>query len=168
MGGGPRPALGPHGNARDDAENISTGTPLVAFSCKDAGLDAGELSPTLRALQHDKSHANAGGQVAVAFNLRGRDGGATPKADDLASVRAADGGSSRSCVAQSTVRRLTPVECERLMGLPDNFTAINYRGKPAADGPRYRAIGNSMAVPVMRWILRRLMKVDDVLRGGKK
>jgi site-specific DNA-cytosine methylase len=53
-------------------------------------------------------------------------------------------------------RRLTPRECERLQGLPDDWTAIAYRGKPAADGSRYRAIGNSMAVPVIRWILRRL------------
>src|SRR5690606_2044024 len=48
------------------------------------------------------------------------------------------------------VRRLTPVECERLQGFPDNHTAVPHRGKPAADGPRYKAIGNSMAVPVMR------------------
>jgi DNA (cytosine-5)-methyltransferase 1 len=56
----------------------------------------------------------------------------------------------------SAVRRLTPRECERLQGFPDNYTAITYRGKPAADGPRYRALGNSMAVPVMRWIGRRI------------
>lgn len=50
------------------------------------------------------------------------------------------------------VRRLTPTECERLQGFPDGYTLINHRGKPAADGPRYKALGNSMAVPVMRWI----------------
>ena len=53
------------------------------------------------------------------------------------------------------VRRLTPVECERLQGFPDNYTAIPYRKNPASecpDSPRYKAIGNSMAVPVMRWI----------------
>jgi DNA (cytosine-5)-methyltransferase 1 len=53
-------------------------------------------------------------------------------------------------------RRLTPRECERLQGLPDDWTAILYRSKPAADGPRYRAIGNSMAVPVVAWLLQRL------------
>ena len=57
------------------------------------------------------------------------------------------------------VRRLTPLECERLQGFPDDWTAITYRGKPAADGPRYKAIGNSMAVPVMRWIGERLATV---------
>lgn len=54
------------------------------------------------------------------------------------------------------VRRLTPVECERLQGFPDGHTDVPYRGKPAADGPRYKAIGNSMAVPVMRWIGERI------------
>lgn len=56
------------------------------------------------------------------------------------------------------VRRLTPRECERLQGFPDDYTAIEYRGKPAADGPRYRALGNSMVVPVMRWIGERISR----------
>lgn len=54
------------------------------------------------------------------------------------------------------VRRLTPRECERLQGFPDDHTLINVRGKPAADGPRYKAIGNSWAVPNVRWIGRRI------------
>lgn len=58
--------------------------------------------------------------------------------------------------AVQAVRRLTPRECERLQGFPDDWTLVPYRGKPASDGPRYKAIGNSMAVPVMRWIGERL------------
>jgi DNA (cytosine-5)-methyltransferase 1 len=59
------------------------------------------------------------------------------------------------------VRRLTPRECERLQGFPDDWTLVPYRGgKLAADGPRYKAAGNSMAVPVMRWIGRRIEAVD--------
>lgn len=61
------------------------------------------------------------------------------------------------------VRRLTPRECERLQGFPDDWTLVPYRGKAAGecpDGPRYKAIGNSMAVPVMRWIGRRIQMVD--------
>ncbi|MDT8894207.1 DNA (cytosine-5-)-methyltransferase [Halomonas sp. I1] len=59
------------------------------------------------------------------------------------------------------VRRLMPVECERLQGFPDGHTAIPYRNKPvAADGPRYKAIGNSMAVPCMQWIGRKIQIVD--------
>jgi DNA (cytosine-5)-methyltransferase 1 len=60
----------------------------------------------------------------------------------------------------STVRRLTPRECERLQGFPDDYTLVPYRGKPAADGPRYKALGNSMAVPVMRWIGERIAAVE--------
>jgi len=65
---------------------------------------------------------------------------------------------------QSNVRRLTPVECERLQGFPDNFTAIPWRKKGAEDcpdGPRYKALGNSMAVPVMRWVGERINLIDD-------
>lgn len=62
------------------------------------------------------------------------------------------------------VRRLTPRECERLQGFPDDWTLIPYRGKPAEecpDGPRYKAMGNSMAVPVMRWIGERIAKAAE-------
>lgn len=60
------------------------------------------------------------------------------------------------------VRRLTPLECERLQGFPDGHTLIAWKGKPAEecpDGPRYKAIGNSMAVPVMRWLGERIEAV---------
>lgn len=70
-----------------------------------------------------------------------------------------DGRRGEGCGAvlhRSAVRRLTPRECERLQGFPDDYTNIEYRGKPAADGPRYKALGNSMAVPVMRWIGERI------------
>ena len=250
------------------------------------------IAHTLRADSFDASEDGTGRGtplVPVAFNLRGRDGGAMPEMADLASVRAASGGSSRSYVAwvedddagtyeadassvlstlraqvgaeavaewgsrildslqapevlrawlhgesirrasdtfrrwvddrplsraedsaartlrkvwengpdgrssqgrglakqlarqlgtplpqlprawaseprSTAVRRLTPTECERLMGFPDGYTAIQWRGKPAADGPRYKALGNSMAVPVLRWLLTRIEAHDAALR----
>jgi DNA (cytosine-5)-methyltransferase 1 len=64
------------------------------------------------------------------------------------------------------VRRLTPVECERLQGFPDNWSRISWKGKPeeqCPDGPRYKACGNSMAVPCMRWIGERIAAVDATL-----
>ena len=74
--------------------------------------------------------------------------------------------SKTPAVAQaSAVRRLTPTECERLQGFPDNYTQIPYRNKPAEscpDGPRYKAMGNSMAVPVMRWIGERINMVNSI------
>jgi DNA (cytosine-5)-methyltransferase 1 len=131
---------------------------------------------------------------AVAFDLRGRDGGAMPEGPhDTASIRAASGGSSRSYVAEQwAVRRLTPTECERLQGFPDNYTRVpgasstwrdvdecedvealealglNLRQKGNGwqvqdpDGPRYKALGNSMAVNVMRWIGRRIEMVEGL------
>ena len=54
------------------------------------------------------------------------------------------------------VRRLTPTECECLQGFPDDWTLVPYRSKPAADGPRYKALGNSMATNVMSWIGQRI------------
>jgi len=74
--------------------------------------------------------------------------------------------SSPMAVASNlNVRRLTPAECERLQGFPDRFTEIPYRNKEAnkcPDGPRYKALGNSMAVPVMRWIGERIAMVDKI------
>lgn len=61
------------------------------------------------------------------------------------------------------VRRLTPRECERLQGFPDGHTNVPHRGKPATDGPRYKALGNSMAVPVMHWIGRRIALLESVV-----
>jgi len=61
------------------------------------------------------------------------------------------------------VRRLTPIECERLQGFPDNYTNIPWRNKPEApDWPRYKALGNSMAVPCMRWLGERIQMVDEI------
>ena len=74
-------------------------------------------------------------------------------------------GGSAPWIAQGrmVVRRLTPMECERLQGFPDDFTKIPYRGKPAEEcpySPRYKAIGNSFAVPVVRWIGERIAMAD--------
>jgi DNA (cytosine-5)-methyltransferase 1 len=60
------------------------------------------------------------------------------------------------------VRRLTPVECERLQGFPDSYTDIKSKNKPTPDGPRYKALGNSMAVPVMAWIGQRIQEVEQL------
>jgi len=131
----------------------------------------------------------------LAFNLRGREDGAQPEIDpdNLASIRAASGGSSRSYIATHAVRRLTPRECERLQGFPDDYTRIptwnGWRDLDAGetpeglmaegfkvnqskktgrwrvrdpDGPRYKALGNSMAVPVMRWIGERIDMVSAI------
>jgi site-specific DNA-cytosine methylase len=73
-----------------------------------------------------------------------------------------DATATQGVALNMAVRRLTPRECERLQGFPDDYTAIPYRGKVASDGPRYKALGNSMAVPVMRWIGERIKKVEEI------
>jgi DNA (cytosine-5)-methyltransferase 1 len=60
------------------------------------------------------------------------------------------------------VRRLMPIECERLQGFDDGYTDVPFNRKQAADGNRYKALGNSMAVPVMRWIGSRIQEVEDI------
>jgi DNA (cytosine-5)-methyltransferase 1 len=106
--------------------------------------------------------------VALAFQPRiGRSGRGQPSEVVPALAGASSGATSdsRQCVAtRYAVRRLTPRECERLQGFPDDYTLVEFRGKPAADGPRYRALGNSMAVPVMRWIGERIAMVDELLQ----
>lgn len=144
----------------NDQENA-----CIAFSYKDNGADAtSDLSPTIRAGNHDKSHANSGQPPAICIQHAsiGRHDAAGPQGkgyqEDVAFTQ--DSRSSADVVQYGMqVRRLTPIECERLQGFPDNHTLIGWRGKDAdecPDGPRYKAIGNSMAVPVMRWIGERI------------
>ena len=160
---------------------------VLAFSCKDHGADAGEIAPTLRAMNHSGSHANAGGQVAVCITgdithtlkAEGFDGSedGTGRGQPIVACRDVaqtltinygkqvdntDSSLGPNVVSStSAVRRLTPRECERLQGMADDYTLIPWRGKPASecpDGPRYKAIGNSKAVTVVRWIGRRLLQ----------
>jgi len=80
----------------------------------------------------------------------------------------ADGTGTGPTVMQSmAVRRLTPKECERLQGFGDNYTDIQAKGKPTPDGPRYKALGNSMAVPVMAWIGQRIEQVEAICKQNK-
>jgi len=163
------------------------GQPCIAFDCKGSGVQVmtDESHPALRSMGHSQSHQNAGGHAAVAYDMRDRDGGAQFESPhNTANIRAASGGSSRSCITNPwAVRRLTPRECERLQGFPDDHTLIQRDRKRApmdlndelsylrseypdlseeealrlaADGPRYKALGNSMAVPVVGWILERI------------
>lgn len=70
------------------------------------------------------------------------------------------GGEPPIVASEYVVRRLMPVECERLQGFPDGWTDIEFRGKQASDSARYKALGNSMAVPVMRWIGERIDRIS--------
>jgi DNA (cytosine-5)-methyltransferase 1 len=135
------------------------GGDLIAFTAKDHGADASDISPTLRSGSHSGSHANGGVMPAVAFSENQR--GEYWEHDCFQALNKGGGKPGQGYAAiRSAVRRLTPRECERLQGFPDDYTLIPYRGKPASDGPRYKALGNSMAVPVMRFIGERIARVE--------
>lgn len=124
--------------ARDNAAHAA-----IAFSSNMSEPDATlEVSPPVKV----GCDSGIGQPPAVAHTLR-------------AEADAGEDGTGRGTPlipTQMSVRRLTPRECERLQGFPDDWTLVPHRNKPAADGPRYKAIGNSMAVNVMRWIGTRI------------
>lgn len=128
--------------------------PAIAFDCKAsgrAGFGVGDVASTMRSMGAAGSHQNGGGHLAVAVT------GDVAHALNTANngKGCSEDGTGRGVPTVATgmkVRRLTPRECERLQGMADDHTQVQHRGKPAADGPRYKALGNSMAVPVMKWI----------------
>ena len=101
-----------------------------------------------------------GGNVPVTTQPIIVHGTQDPCVSDIAFAQGRNNGGKNVMVQAMAVRRLTPVECERLQGFGDNYTDIKSKGKPTPDGPRYKALGNSMAVPVMRWIGERIQKVE--------
>lgn len=86
----------------------------------------------------------------------------TMQAAGIGSERGGNPNAIPHVMRDTAVRRLMPVECERLQGFPDGHTAIIWRGKPAADGPRYKALGNSWAVNCARWLGRRIEAVESI------
>lgn len=170
---------------------------VLVFSCKDYGADAtSDLAPTMRAMGHSGSHANAGGHMAVCMtgdithtlraegfdesedgtgrgqpivamtlglvDTTGHQGDRFVASGDVTQALSAssgnNGGGGGTCLLspEMAVRRLMPVECERLMGFPDGYTLIPVGKKLAADGPRYKQLGNSWAVPVVSWLGQRI------------
>ncbi len=118
-------------------------------------------------------HPLAAGSHAPAIFFSAKDHGADALHDLAPTLRAgghagshANAGVMPAIQLGVRVRRLTPRECERLQGFQDDYTAIMVRGKPAVDGPRYKALGNSMAVPVMRWIGQRISAVNQIRRAA--
>ncbi|WP_081884805.1 DNA cytosine methyltransferase [Paraburkholderia kururiensis] len=173
-------------------DGTGRGTPLVpvAFDCKASGRNGfgvGDIASTMRSMGHNASHQNGGGHLAVAFQCQGSNVG------EMGTLRKGNGnvtGGVPFTTASAAVRRLTPRECERLQGFPDDYTLIEYgrntiktaemeeyiaylrecfpmitreeSKRLAADGPRYKALGNSMAVPVMHWLGCRIQMFENL------
>ena len=128
-------------------------------------VNSGQLIPTIaKCLTADMMKNDAAVETMLplifkpSFYTRGKNGGPSQIAPTLCAN--AKKGDQEPLIGSLMVRRLTPRECERLQGFPDDYTLVTHRNKPAADGPRYKALGNSMAVPVMRWIGKRIQEVD--------
>jgi len=133
--------------------------PAIAFgwqnSSKQGASASASVTPTL-----DKSKT-----PAIAFESRFVRNGRGAPDTIVPPLKAQSGQSGKGDAAPLVasammVRRLTPRECCRLQGFPDDYLDITYRGRPAADGPKYKALGNSMAVPVMGWIGKRIQIID--------
>lgn len=133
---------------KDDAPVVVGGSNLQTYVCETAhsgsnglGVGKADIFPTLDTSSDPAFALLANHPHMVASEIAENSAGVNPM----------------------LVRRLTPLECERLQGFPDGHTLIAWKGKLAEecpDGPRYKAIGNSMAVPVMRWIGRRIAAAD--------
>jgi len=141
--------------------------PAVAFDARQSDvLQYGDMSGPLDTDGHS---------VGVAYSIAPGNCQTTEGQDDIF-VKRIDVGRTLDCTGADPsrkqggtavqtamqVRRLTPLECCRLQGFPDDYLDIPYRGKPAADGNKYKALGNSMAVPCIRWLGERIALVDDI------
>ena len=145
-----------------------TAKPNEDLICFEANMSqqspqVGQLYPTLTR----RTYAAIAFPINTQLGLRGADTsnssreglGLGNEGDPSFTLQAAH---SHAVATQSAVRRLTPRECERLQGFPDDYTLVPHRNKPMSDGPRYKALGNSMAVPVMHWIGKRIQMVEDM------
>jgi DNA (cytosine-5)-methyltransferase 1 len=146
-----------------NAKNPMAVAQPVAFTRCDNGQDAQvDVTPTMRCGSNYSAHLAIAQPVAFEPGSIARNAGPVGESPLAPTLRREMGDNQPAVRIDMQVRRLTPVECERLQGFPDNYTNIPWRKKPESpDGPRYKALGNSMAVPVMRWIGERINKVDS-------
>lgn len=172
-------AKGVGGPAGDETQNLVLSTALttragatfddqqtgqlvpVAYQCH--GSNVGEAG-TLRAGNGGLTGGVPFTALPAAWRGRGMEMGNEPVANALRSGGAGNMSDHAGYVVMDAVRRLTPVECERLQGFPDGWTATSW-GKPQSDSARYRELGNSVAVPVFGWVARRTVAVDAALRA---
>ena len=135
-------------------------TAVAFLAAGQDGFKPEDISPPL-------TSTDGGGTVPTVCSvaLRGREDGATAElGGDIAfALRGGGGGGGDKphVLANWQVRRLLPVECARLQGFPDDYLDITFRKKPASDSVKYKSLGNSMAIPVMRYIGEQIMKAVE-------
>ena len=166
-------AMGHSGSHSNAGGQVAVAIPLLevgkrtGISTTDprAGIGIGADGDPMFTLQSGAQHTVGcfkGGQGSKSRSI-GYDEHVAP------TLPSADSGSNRTPTLMNgmQVRRLTPRECERLQGFSDDYTLVPNRGKPAADGPRYKALGNSMAAPVMAWVGQRINLIEEMINGTK-
>ena len=122
-----------------------------------------KISATLETTCHDYSRADGFTMMAFPTEMSGTQKASTKNISPALAAK-----HTTSIQQGAKVRRLTPIETERLQGFPDDYTRIPWRNKKpedCPDGPRYKAMGNSMAVPVMKWIGERIQKFEEIKNG---
>ena len=139
---------------------------IAPVCATDSGANAAiaeDYAPTLTAHEgKSASYVHMPAPLQIRGGKPGGGKGALVQEDMSATLTAAQ--TQTLFPGDGTVRRLTPTECERLQGFPDGWTDVPYRGKEhAPDSPRYKALGNSMAVPVMAWIGRRILQAEEAV-----
>ena len=164
----------------ESGNKVTVAAELIGVFDMEAGksgarADTSGVSPTILALHGTDPHAVCIGKGAVSFEpgIARREGAPHRFSDEVASTLRSDMGDNLPAVAtvEYIVRRLTPLECERLQGLPDGYTKIPYRGKPpeeCPDTPRYKALGNGWAVNCARWIAQRIQRQDKETMNGNE
>jgi DNA (cytosine-5)-methyltransferase 1 len=138
------------------SDNVAMESPVSFSATMSEVHNNNDLSSTLQAKNQMAVQQHIGG-IDCENNAHGMDEATGPL---LKGSPTGGGRPLPAIITAMQVRRLTPRECERLQGFPDDYTLIHYRNKPAADGPRYKALGNSMAVPVMAWLGKRIQAVN--------
>ena len=140
----------------------------IGTDCYNASI-TGDVAATMGT--HGSSSNSSGPTVMVAQPMVLMDqGGSVMNVNTdgtVGTLRRETHGHEPVVMQRMAVRRLTPVECERLQGFPDNYTDIKPNNKQTPDGPRYKALGNSMAVPVMAWIGQRIEQVEAICKQNK-
>ena len=163
--GGDARGLDPKETAMLQRNQVPAVAQPVAFTRCDNGQDAQvDVTPTMRCGSNYSAHLAVAQPYVGGVDYENNAHTMEQPTGPLLKGSPTGGGRPLPAIATAMqVRRLTPVECERLQGFPDGYTNIPWRNKPESpDGPRYKALGNSMAVPVMRWIGRRIKQVSDV------
>lgn len=148
-----RAALSCGGGATSDSRNCVAFDPTqITHPENRSNPKPGDPSPTLAKRGHPPvlAFTNNGGKTSLGISIE--------HAPPMGTINSTHGMIARGL----SVRRLTPRECERLQGFPDDYTLVEYRNKPATDTPRYQALGNSMAVNVMSWIGQRIKIADGI------